>query len=237
MRSNTKPEDEKSNVISIVGRKSQDSESGYDPLEDPVVLEFMKEFYQLGIPSVFSSKGSRGSQETELQQRREAIISQLSHQDTCELGLNAPVMLIRAPTSKHTGISEGIRHIFGGGGYRAQHMIVAGWLYERRIDRDLIHKYTFFLDRAPHEGRDFRGETLSFDNISELDMLLHSLEDYGFIRTASNGAIVPTRVFLYRALESCMWLVDSIAPWVYNYTRPDFADKVDYWPPIDKGIK
>ena len=219
MRSNTKRDDEKSNVISIIERQSRYLGAGYDPLEDPEVLEFMKDFYQLGIPSIFSSSGQRGPPE-----RVEASITGLSRQETCELGLNAPVMLVRAPTSKHTGIYEGIRHVFGEGQYRAQHMIVAGWLYGRRVDRELMHKYTFFLDRAP-------------DNMSELDALLDSLEEQGFIETASNGAIVPTRVFLYRVVESYMWLVDTLAPWVYNYTRPDFADKVDYWPPIEKGIK
>ena len=232
MRSNTKRDDEKSNVISIVERTSRYLGSGYDPLEDPEVLEFMKEFHQIGVPSIFSSSGPCGTPESV-----EAVVSGLSRQEACELGLNVPVMLVRAPTTQRTGVYEGIRHVFGGGGYRAQHMIVAGWLYERRVDRELIQKYTFSLDRAPYEKKKNLRGTLSFDNISELDILLDSLEDHGFIETASNGAIVPTRVFLYRALESYMWLVDSIAPWVYNYTRPDFADKVDYWPPIEKGIK
>jgi len=47
---------------------------------------------------------------------------------------------------------------------------------------------------------------------------------------------VPSRILLYRIIEQVVWLLDTMAPLVYEYCHPVLADKMKYWPPVEKEV-
>ena len=108
-----------------------------------------------------------------------------------------------------------IRYKWGPWELRVCNIVVGGWLFNRTISWSLL------ADLLPD---------------TDLNKVLGGLAEHGLIEIINQNRIVPSRILLYRIIEQVVWLLDTMAPLVYEYCHPVLADKMKYWPPVEKEV-
>ena len=183
-------------------------QKGYDPLYDTELLDILRNYFKSGVAVIYGT-------ELECYANHRKAISRLTDLEAGELGLKAPCYFIRAPATEITERVDEIRYKWGPWELRVCNIVIGGWLFNRIISPSLL------ADLLPD---------------TDLNKVLGGLAEHGLIEVINQNRIVPSRILLYRIIEQVVWLLDTMAPLVYEYCHPVLADKMKYWPPVEKEV-
>ena len=197
-------ESQASNVVEF---RSQDSDD-YDPLQDVAVLDMLRDYYRSGVAILFGK-------EVSCYQKHRNAVENLSEKEATEFGLKAPCYFIRSPATDISRKVDEIRFSMGAWELRVTHIIIGAWLFDRRVDQELL-------------------EALMPD--TNFEQILPKLERHGLISVEDDCSVKPSRILLYRSVEQVAWLIDTIAPLVYKFCRPTLAKKMAQWPPFEEEV-
>ena len=188
-----------------------------DPLEDPTILHMLKTYMGVGVKLL----------NYDLSVIPESPFKDLTQEEAAHLGLTLPAVLIRAPgtlRTKHIDRSWGNHPL-------VTSVIVAGWLHQIQVTRqtliDNIHTYNvpFIRPSKWMEANEY------------YDEILPQLMSDGIIVIDVDGRIHPSRVLLYRCIESVMWLIDTMVPICEEFKQEKWESKFQVWPDIGKGVR
>jgi len=178
----------------------------YDPLKDPEVLDLLRSWFKAGDAVIFPA-------DVECYRRHLEAVEGLSDEEAGELGLKVPCHMIRSPATEASQKVDAFRYRLGAWEMRVTNIIVGAWLFDRHVDQALL-------------------EALMPD--SNFGKIIPKLVDGGLVRIAHGGAILPSRILLYRAVEQVVWLFDTMLPLIKKFSGPAFAAKMAHWPPFDE---
>ena len=193
-----------SNVVEFPRRNAAD----YDPLQDPAVLAMLRDYYRSGVAVLFGKDVS-------CYEKHRNAVENLSDKEAGDLGLKAPCYFIRSPATEVSRKVDQIRYGMGAWELRVTHIIIGAWLFERRVDQNLL-------------------KTLMPD--TNFDKLLPKLKRHGLISIEDDFGVKPSRILLYRSVEQVAWLIDTLAPLVYKFCGPGLAEKMAQWPPFEEEV-
>jgi hypothetical protein len=202
---------ELTNIFKFPGKKEA------DPLKDPSILRMLRLYHAAGVKSTFTNPKHLGLGDDP--------IDSISEHDAQQIGLTCPTFLVRAPSSARTEELNKLRHRAETPSLRITAMVVGAWLNNQRMDSRLL-------------GRFLTGSLTKnvIGNVPNLGLLLSCLQEDGFISIEPNGHIFPTRVLLYRAIESIAWILDILAPLCEEFQGTEYASKFEAWPDIRERI-
>ena len=198
------PESGASNVVEFPRQESDE----YDPLQDLAVLDMLRDYYRSGVAVLFGK-------EVSCYEKHRNAVENLSNKEAGEFGLKAPCYFIRSPATEISRKVDEIRYGMGAWELRVTHIIIGAWLFDRRVDQELL-------------------ETLMPD--TNFNKVLPKLERHGLISLEDDGKVKPSRILLYRSVEQVAWLIDTIAPLVYKFSSPGLAEKMAEWPPFEEEV-
>ena len=193
-----------SNVVQFPRQESVD----YDPLLDSAVLDMLREYYISGVAILFGK-------EVSCYEKHRTAVENLSDKEAGEFGLKAPCYFIRSPATAISQKVDKIRYGMGAWELRVTHIIIGAWLFDRRVDQELL-------------------ETLMPD--TDFNKVLPKLERHGLILVGDDCSVKPSRILLYRSVEQVAWLIDTMAPLVYKFCGPGLAEKMAEWPPFEEEV-
>ena len=193
-----------SNVVEFPRGNATD----YDPLQDPAVLAMLRDYYRSGVAVLFGKDVS-------CYEKHRNAVENLSDKEAGDLGLKAPCYFIRSPATEVSRKVDQIRYGMGAWELRVTHIIIGAWLFERRVDQNLL-------------------KTLMPD--TNFDKLLPKLKRHGLISIEDDFGVKPSRILLYRSVEQVAWLIDTLAPLVYKFCGPRLAEKMAQWPPFEEEV-
>ena len=178
----------------------------YDPLKDPEVLDLLRSWFTAGEKVIFPA-------DVECYRRHLEAVEGLSEEEAGELGLKVPCHMIRSPATEASQKVDAFRYRLGVWEMRVTNIIVGAWLFDRHVDQALL-------------------EALMPD--SNFEKIIPKLVDGGLVSIAHGGAILPSRILLYRAVEQVVWFFDTMVPLIKKFSGPAFAAKMAHWPPFDE---
>ena len=209
-------------------------DTGYDPLEDPQIIEMMQRYYQAGEVDMFGLRNLKYKKgdpeefnENDMPEQFKAWLEvnrahiNMPDHEMKAWGLSPPVVLVRAPATRGPAKFEALRLLHGIGGLKAQHMILGSWFFKKPVNQEIMERFCWMEEAGYDAG---------------VGELLVSLQRSGNIIIDEEGFITPTRVMLYRAIECVSYLVDTLAPLVFEFVNPEYAEKLGLWPSTEKEV-
>ena len=187
-----------------------------DPLKDPQILRMLRVYHAAGCKTTIPASKAEVINDP---------IYEISHEEAQGIGLTVPAFMVRAPASQHTEDLNIFRHRAETPTLRITAMIVGAWVNNKRMDHHILDKF-------------MRGSLVKkmMGGKPNVETLIHEMLENKIITEEPDGALIPTRMLLYRAVESVAWMIDTMAPLCEEFQGADYALKFQVWPDINEEI-